>query len=278
MTYASDIKNIPSSDRLKNVIDDINNTETIKHLLHDNKITHVVHFAAESHVDNSIVNPNKFIVSNINGTFSLLEAARAVGVDRFHHVSTDEVYGSLGHTGKFIETTPYDPRSPYSASKASSDHLVRSYYHTYGLNITISNCSNNYGPRQHKEKLIPKTITKIIAGNKVPVYGAGTNVRDWLYVQDHCEAIWQIISQGISGETYNIGGDCEMSNINIIATLCKMLNVEFDNVVEYVQDRKGHDFRYAIDHSKITSSLGWTPTTALRVGLQKTIDFYLSAL
>jgi dTDP-glucose 4,6-dehydratase len=275
MTYAADLDNVPFDTRVETVADDINNTEHMKHLMHIYDVTHVVHFAAESHVDNSIASPGAFITSNINGTFSMLEAARSTGVHRFHHVSTDEVYGSLGTTGKFFETTPYDPRSPYSASKASSDHLVRAFHHTYGMNVTISNCSNNYGPRQHREKLIPKTITNILAGNKVPVYGTGENVRDWLYVDDHCEAIWQIITRGASGATYNIGGDCEMSNVEMVHVLCMLLGKNFDDVVRFVEDRKGHDFRYAIDHSKITQELGWTPNvTNIGEGLQKTIDFY----
>ena len=277
MTYAADQDNVPFDTRVETIKDDINNTEHMKYLMCAHDVTHIVHFAAESHVDNSITSPGAFITSNINGTFAMLEAARAVGVQRFHHVSTDEVYGSLGTTGKFLETTPYDPRSPYSASKASSDHLVRAFHHTYGMDVTISNCSNNYGPRQHREKLIPKTITNIIAGNKVPVYGTGENVRDWLYVDDHCEAIWQIITQGASGATYNIGGDCEMSNVEMVHVLCMLLGKNFDDVVKFVEDRKGHDFRYAIDHSKITAELGWTPSvTNISEGLQKTIDFYTS--
>lgn len=275
MTYAACKDNVPFDTRVETIEDDINNTEHMKHLMHSGDVTHVVHFAAESHVDNSIASPGAFITSNINGTFSLLEAAKASGVSRFHHVSTDEVYGSLGTSGKFLEATPYDPRSPYSASKASSDHLVRAFHHTYGMNTTISNCSNNYGPRQHREKLIPKTITNILSDKKVPVYGTGANVRDWLFVDDHCEAIWQIITRGASGETYNIGGDCEMSNVEMVHVLCMLLGRNFDDVVEFVEDRKGHDFRYAIDHSKITQELGWTPgVTNISEGLQKTIDFY----
>jgi dTDP-glucose 4,6-dehydratase len=277
MTYAADQDNIPFDTRVETIEDDINNTQHMKHLMCTHDVTHVVHFAAESHVDNSITSPGAFIASNINGTFSMLEAARASGVQRFHHVSTDEVYGSLGATGKFLETTPYDPRSPYSASKASSDHLVRAFHHTYGMNVTISNCSNNYGPRQHREKLIPKTITNILSDKKVPVYGTGENVRDWLFVDDHCAAIWQIITRGTSGSTYNIGGDCEMSNVEMVHVLCMLLGKNFDDVVEFVEDRKGHDFRYAIDHSKITQELGWVPiVTNISEGLQKTIDYYAS--
>lgn len=275
MTYAANKDNIPADDRLTTVVADINNTGAMKQLMQDGDITHVVHFAAESHVDNSIASPGAFITSNINGTFSLLEAARATTVQRFHHVSTDEVYGSLGIEGKFLETTPYDPRSPYSASKASSDHLVRAYHHTYGVDVTISNCSNNYGPRQHREKLIPKTITNIINNKRVPVYGSGTNIRDWLFVDDHCEAIWTILTNGTSGSTYNIGGDCEMSNVEMVGVLCELLGKNFNDVVEFVEDRKGHDFRYAIDHTKITTELGWLPrVTNIKEGLQKTIDYY----
>lgn len=277
MTYAADQDNVPFDTRVETIEDDINNTEHMKYLMSSGDVTHVAHFAAESHVDNSIKSPGAFITSNINGTFSMLEAARSVGVQRFHHVSTDEVYGSLGTTGKFLETTPYDPRSPYSASKASSDHLVRAFHHTYGMDVTISNCSNNYGPRQHREKLIPKTITNILSDKKVPVYGTGENVRDWLFVDDHCAAIWQIITRGTSGSTYNIGGDCEMSNVEMVHVLCMLLGKNFDDVVEFVEDRKGHDFRYAIDHSKITQELGWVPiVTNISEGLQKTIDYYAS--
>lgn len=274
MTYAANQSNVPLHVKLCNVICDINDTEMMHDVMED--CTHVVHFAADSHVDNSIATPGRFIRNNINGTHALLDVARKHNIKRFHHVSTDEVYGSLGSTGKFTETTPYDPRSPYSASKASSDHLVRAYFHTYGLPVTISNCSNNYGPRQHREKLIPKAITNILAGKRVPVYGNGSNVRDWLYVDDHCKAIWTILLHGADGETYNVGGDCELSNVDVIKLLCDMLNVAFEDVVEFVQDRQGHDFRYAIDHTKITQTLGWSPATNIADGMQRTIDFYRS--
>lgn len=274
-TYAANINNVPKHKKICNVICDINDFEMINDLMED--CTHVVHFAADSHVDNSIIDPSSFIKNNINGTYSLLEVARKNNI-RFHHVSTDEVYGSLGDTGKFLETTPYDPRSPYSASKASSDHLVRAYHHTYGLPITISNCSNNYGPRQHKEKLIPKAITNILNGNKIPVYGNGKNIRDWLYVDDHCHAVWKILNEGSIGQTYNIGGDCEKTNIQIVTSLCSLMGVNFDDVVEFVEDRKGHDFRYAIDHTKITNELKWTPTTNFEEGLKNTINFYKNKL
>jgi dTDP-glucose 4,6-dehydratase len=271
-TYAANINNVPINSKLCNVKYDINDFYTIKELM--TECPYVVHFAADSHVDNSIASPSSFIKNNINGTYSLLEAARQSNIKRFHHVSTDEVYGSLGETGKFLETTAYDPRSPYSASKASSDHLVRAYYHTYGLPVTISNCSNNYGPRQHPEKLIPKTIINILSNKKVPVYGNGKNIRDWLYVDDHCDAVWKILMNGKVGETYNVGGDCEMTNIQIVSLLCDMIGVSFDKAVEFVEDRKGHDFRYAIDHSKITKELDWNPTTKIIQGMQNTINFY----
>jgi dTDP-glucose 4,6-dehydratase len=226
-------------------------------------------------VDNSIKSPFSFIQTNINGTFSLLEAARDYGkLERFHHVSTDEVYGSLGSIGYFKENTPYDPRSPYSASKAASDHLVKAYHHTYGLDVTISNCSNNYGPNQHIEKLIPKIITNLHNDKKIPIYGSGTNIRDWLYVDDHCEAIWLILDKGKNGETYNVGGDTEKSNLTIAKTICNLMEKDPDQYIEYVEDRKGHDFRYAIDFCKINNELNWLPKTNFVHGLKKTIDFY----
>ena len=271
-TYAANINNVPVHKKLCNVVCDINDAEMVNDVMQD--CTHVVHFAADSHVDNSIISPDSFIKNNINGTHVLLEVARKNNIKRFHHVSTDEVYGSLGLTGKFLETTPYDPRSPYSASKASSDHLVRAYFHTYGLPITISNCSNNYGPRQHSEKLIPKTISNILLGKKVPVYGNGKNVRDWLYVDDHCHAVWKILIEGQVGHTYNVGGDCEMSNLEIVSLICELLGVVFNDVVEFVEDRKGHDFRYAIDHTKITNELNWNPITKIDKGMISTINFY----
>lgn len=275
VTYAANRLNVPSDSRLHNIEIDINDSSIIASLLNSHQITHVVHFAAESHVDNSIASPGAFINTNINGTFSLLEAAKSCKtLVKFHHVSTDEVYGSLGETGKFYEYTSYDPRSPYSASKASSDHLVRAYQHTYGLPVTISNCSNNYGPRQHVEKLIPKTISNIIHGKKVPVYGQGNNIRDWLYVDDHCEAIWSIITSDAVGETFNVGGDCEMTNISIVSNICAVMDVDVKEVIEFVSDRPGHDFRYAIDHSKLTQRLGWTPKHTFIDGIKKTIDYY----
>jgi len=276
MTYAANKDNvIPSQKLIQSRSIDITEKNFIAALLNANEITHVVHFAAESHVDNSISGPEAFIKTNVNGTFSLLEAAREYGkLERFHHVSTDEVYGSLGPIGFFKETTPYNPRSPYSASKAASDHLVNAYHHTYGLNTTISNCSNNYGPNQHIEKLIPKIITNLRQDKKIPIYGTGQNVRDWLYVEDHCEAIWKILLKGKTGDTYNVGGDHEMNNLQIAKSICKLLDRDPDQYIQFVEDRKGHDFRYAIDFTKINNELGWLPKTSFDSGLRKTIDFY----
>lgn len=281
LTYAGKESNLPQHPKIKNyslnIVDDI----AMFNIMSSNSITHVVHFAAESHVDNSISGPSKFITTNINGTFSLLEASKRYGkLERFHHVSTDEVYGSLSKTDPaFTETTSYDPRSPYSASKASSDHLVRAFFHTYGLPITISNCSNNYGPRQHKEKLIPKIITNIKEGKKVPIYGSGDNIRDWLYVDDHCRAIWLILNAcNSNGETYNVGGDCEMNNNQILEHICKVMGVDIEQYIEYVDDRKGHDFRYAIDYKKIMDNLGWYPELSFEEGIKETINYYTSVI
>lgn len=280
-TYAANKSNLNIDDILKyklfNVESDINNKSLIENILHVNKITHIVHFAAESHVDNSISGPSVFIETNINGTFSLLEAVRALSSERkihFHHISTDEVFGSLGEEGFFTETTPYSPRSPYSASKAASDHLVNAYFHTYNIPVTMSNCSNNYGSRQHEEKLIPKIIKNLQAGKKVPIYGNGKNVRDWLYVDDHCSAIWEILLNGKLGESYNIGGNCERNNIQILEAVCNLLGIDVEACIEYVEDRKGHDYRYAIDFSKIKAELNWSPKTNFVEGLMKTIEFY----
>jgi dTDP-glucose 4,6-dehydratase len=243
-------------------------------ILTKHQITHIIHFAAESHVDNSISNPTQFIQSNIIGTYNLLEICRKNPQIRFHHVSTDEVYGSLGEVGKFTETSPYAPNSPYSASKASSDMLVRAYFHTYKLPVTISNCSNNFGPKQHNEKFIPVVINSLLNNKKIPVYGTGKNIRDWIYVKDHCEAVWEIAKRGKLGETYNVGGDCEKTNLEIIQHICKELNMDPSDVIEFVEDRKGHDFRYAIDNTKIQKELKWRPNTDFNVGLQLTIQYY----
>lgn len=245
-----------------------------RQILEKHEITHIVHFAAETHVDTSISDPSRFIQSNVVGTFNLLEFCREFPHIRFHHISTDEVYGSLGETGMFTEETPYAPNSPYSASKASSDMLVRAYHHTFKVPITISNCSNNYGPNQHQEKFIPVVITSILNNKKIPVYGTGKNVRDWIYVEDHCNAIWQILNYGKHGETYNVGGCCEKTNLQIINDICVELGVDPEQHIEFVQDRKGHDFRYAIDNSKINTELKWYPTTTFSEGLVNTIQFY----
>ncbi len=247
------------------------------------EIDTVCHFAAESHVDRSIAGPGAFIQTNINGTFNLLEQARARG-DRlvlFHHVSTDEVFGSLGSEGAFKETTPYRPNSPYSASKAGSDHLVRAYHHTYGMPVTVSNCSNNYGPFQFPEKLIPLVILNALEGKPLPVYGDGTNIRDWLHVEDHCRAVWTVMQRGARGRTYNIGGDCEKQNIEVVENICTVL----DRVspaerprreqIAFVEDRPGHDQRYAIDFTRIRTELDWAPQESFQSGLEKTIRWYL---
>lgn len=252
--------------------------DKFKQILQKHQIDHIIHFAAETHVDNSISDPGRFIQSNIVGTFNLLEYVRKFPHIRFHHISTDEVYGSLGATGKFTETTPYAPSSPYSASKASSDMLVRAYYHTYKLPVTISNCSNNYGPNQHNEKFIPVVINSILNNKKIPVYGTGTNVRDWIYVDDHCEAIWTIVTQGKLGETYNAGGDCEKTNLQIIEEICKVMDKNPADYISFVEDRKGHDFRYAIDNCKITTNLNWSPKVSFSEGIRKTVNFYKNKL
>ncbi len=247
----------------------------------------VIHFAAESHVDRSILGPRDFLTTNVLGTLNLLEACRAQwkeGEDwLFHHVSTDEVYGSLGKDGLFTEETAYDPSSPYSASKAGSDHLVRAYHRTYGLPVTITNCSNNYGPHQFPEKLVPLMILNAVEGKPLPVYGEGKNVRDWLYVTDHCEAIMHVVEHGKKGETYNIGGNCEKTNIDVVLAICDAVaektgkdSAEFRRLITYVQDRPGHDFRYAIDTTKIEDNLGWSPSETFDSGLSNTVDWYLS--
>jgi dTDP-glucose 4,6-dehydratase len=249
------------------------------------EIDAVCHFAAESHVDRSIAAPDAFIKTNISGTFNLLEVARRNSdrLDLFHHISTDEVYGSLGPDGFFTEQTAYRPNSPYSASKAASDHLVRAYSKTYDLPVTISNCSNNYGPYQFPEKLIPLMILNAIEDKPLPVYGKGKNVRDWLYVEDHCRAVWQIMQKGTRGETYNIGGRCELANIDTVNMLCDLLDERLPradqssrrNLIRFVKDRPGHDLRYAIDCSKLENELGWSPLESFETGLNKTIQWYL---
>jgi len=246
----------------------------------------IVHFAAESHVDRSIIGPSDFVMTNVLGTFNLLEVARKYWSDfhgkRFHHVSTDEVYGSLGKTGYFFENTAYNPRSPYSASKASSDHFVRAYFHTYGLPVSISNCSNNYGPRQFTEKLIPFMIKNMLEGKPLPIYGDGKNIRDWLYVDDHCSAIWLILNNGNIGEIYNIGGECELENMDLLNILCEVVAKKtgkekdhYKKLISFVKDRPGHDKRYAINCNKIKMELGWKHKVSFEDGIKKTVDWYL---
>jgi len=262
---------------------DICDLPALKSIFARHGIDAVCHFAAESHVDRSIKRPDSFIQTNILGTFNLLEAARGAGsrFRLFHHISTDEVYGSLGPEGYFTEETPYRPNSPYSASKASSDHLVRAYHETYGLPTTISNCSNNYGPYQFPEKLIPLIVLNALEGKPLPVYGDGKNVRDWLYVTDHCEAIRTIMEKGRRGETYNIGGHAEMENIAIVEMICDLVDelapagASRRRLITFVTDRPGHDRRYAIDFSKLHAELGWSPAESFASGLRKTVIWYL---
>lgn len=265
---------------------DIRDADAVRKAFSDYSIDAVIHFAAESHVDRSIVAPGDFIETNINGTFNLLQAARECGDSfvRFHHVSTDEVFGSLGPEGYFSETTPYSPHSPYSASKASSDHIVRAYHDTYGLNTTISNCSNNYGPYQFPEKLIPLMILNAAEGKPLPVYGAGLNVRDWLHVEDHCEAIWLVATRAEAGDTYCIGGRSELTNIDVVTRICniveRMLGPLPDgaprtSLITHVADRLGHDLRYAIDCSKIERDFGWRQTHTADTGFEETVRWYL---
>ena len=291
LTYAGHLANLEKvSKHPKYIFEkvDLRDKAATLRAVEQHAITHVMHLAAESHVDRSITGPGDFIQTNIVGTFNLLEACRAVWsrnpqhATRFHHVSTDEVYGSLGATGLFTETTPYAPNSPYSASKASSDFLVRAYHHTYGLDTVITNCSNNYGPFQFPEKLIPVIIQNVLARKPLPVYGDGMNVRDWLYVRDHAEALWKVLNQGKTAETYNIGGHNEWANINIVKLICDTVD-EFapqlggnsQKLITYVKDRPGHDRRYAIDASKIQKELGWVPAHKFEQGIRETIRWYL---
>jgi dTDP-glucose 4,6-dehydratase len=289
LTYASDYALIADLEGYANytfVKLDITELSAVKDLFEDYNFTHVIHLAAESHVDNSIKDPLAFAKTNVLGTLNLLEGARTSNENQaclFYHISTDEVFGSLGETGSFSENTTYAPRSPYSASKASSDHFVRAYGETYNLPYIISNCSNNYGPGQHDEKLIPTVISSILNNEPIPVYGTGANVRDWLYVKDHVRAIDTILHQGKIGETYCIGGDAELSNLELVHMLVDEIDRQLGNapstskgLISFVEDRKGHDFRYAIDHSKLTDDLGWKPTTSLEKGLETTVSWYLN--
>ena len=297
LTYAGDLNNlseVENHQRYTFVQGDICDRTFVEGLFNKYQFHDVIHFAAESHVDNSISGPEAFIKTNVLGTFNLIDTARKLWMNnpnkykpefakaRFHHVSTDEVYGTLGETGLFKETTAYAPNSPYSASKAGSDMIVRSYFHTYGMNVITTNCSNNYGPKQHNEKLIPTIIRKAIAGENIPIYGDGTNVRDWLYVLDHCKGIDLAFKIGKPGETYNIGGRNERNNLYIVNTICEILNQrkprkegKYQELIAFVKDRPGHDMRYAIDASKIENELGWKADENFETGIQKTIDWYL---
>lgn len=303
LTYAgcrenlSDIESKSGDNRYLFVQEDICNRRKIEEILKENKIDTVVHFAAESHVDRSIAGPSEFIQTNIIGTFTLIDILRDLWIKRddkiFYHISTDEVYGSLGKSGFFYEDSPYDPKSPYSASKASSDHLVRSYVNTYDFPAVISNCSNNYGPYQYPEKLIPLIIKHAVNGKELPVYGDGKNVRDWLFVKDHCSAIWTILNNGDVGETYNIGGENEMKNIDLVKGICAILDdiypvssntlirgnskkfKSYSELITFVADRPGHDERYAINCDKLKSKLGWKPSVSFEEGLRYTIDWNL---
>lgn len=254
----------------------LNINDDIENILKLYKITHLIHLAAESHVDNSIVGPKKFINTNVNGTFSLLEASRNYGkLEKFLHVSTDEVYGSLS-TGKADENYKYNPSSPYSASKAASDHLCLSYEKTYGLPVCVTHSSNNYGPWQHQEKMIPKAISNLLNGRKVPIYGDGSNMRDWLFVEDNVNALWKVLNHGQVGETYNIGYGCGITNYELIEYLCKLMDKSFKDSVEFVTDRPGHDLRYAVDSSKLKYEMNWWPEWPVEYGLKKTIEWYTS--
>ncbi len=290
LTYAGNLENLKDIENASNyrfVKGDINDEKFVIKLFEEERFDSVVHLAAESHVDRSIRDPLSFIYTNVNGTVNLLNAAKKTWEDfsgkLFYHVSTDEVYGSLGEDGYFTETTPYDPKSPYSASKASSDHFVRAYHNTFEIPVVISNCSNNYGPNQFPEKLIPLCINNIKNKKTLPVYGKGENVRDWIYVEDHAHAIDLIFHKGKNGSTYNVGGMNEWKNIDLIRLLCRIMDEKLgrpegtsEQLISFVKDRAGHDLRYAIDASKIKNELGWEPSLSFAEGLEKTVDWYLT--
>ena len=299
LTYAGELSNLKEIENNKQytfIKGDICDRQLIESLFKRHNFNGVIHFAAESHVDNSIEHPDEFIKTNIFGTFNLLDVAKKHWMygsnnikeehinSRFHHISTDEVYGTLGNKDLFTETTPYAPNSPYSASKASSDFIVRSYFHTYGMNVVTTNCSNNYGPKQHDEKLIPTIIRKALSEENIPIYGDGKNIRDWLYVLDHCNGIELAFRKGKTGETYNIGGKNERTNLEIVNTICIILDKvkprqnkqSYKELISFVKDRSGHDFRYAIDASKIETELGWKADENFETGIIKTIDWYLN--
>jgi len=290
LTYAGNLQNlidVQNAPNYKFVKGDICSLEDVKIVFQNEKITDVIHLAAESHVDRSISGPMEFVLTNVVGTVNLLNIAKdywdKVKEHTFYHISTDEVYGSLGETGLFSETTPYDPRSPYSSSKASSDHFVRAYHHTYRMNIKISNCSNNYGSHQFPEKLIPLMINNVKHNKELPVYGDGKNIRDWLWVEDHASAIDTIFHQGRNGETYNIGGLNEWKNIDLVYAICRLMDEKLNRpegssaqLIKFIKDRAGHDRRYAIDASKLEKELNWRPSIQFEEGLSKTIDWYLA--
>ena len=276
LSYASNMDNLfPFKFPVKVV--DLVNKNLLEELFKKYNPDIIFHFAAESHVDNSIEDAKPFVDSNVIGTLNLLELSVKYKVQKFHHISTDEVYGALGYDDPpFTEETPYNPQNPYSASKAASDHFVTAFGNTYGLPVLITNCSNNYGPRQNKEKLIPKTINNILDGEKIPVYAQGQNIRDWIYVEDHCRAILNIFYAGKNGEKYNIGGECEVKNIDLVKTIIRLMGASED-LIEYVEDRPGHDLRYAIDNAKIIKTINWHPKNTLEEGLLKTINWYKNA-
>ena len=287
LTYAADPKQIEGLEGVELVVGDIQNLELVRYLLERHGVRKVFHLAAESHVDRSISGPAAFIQTNLGGTFAMLEAARQAWAGqkdcRFLHISTDEVYGSLGEEGKFHEAMAYAPNSPYSASKAGSDHLVRAYHHTYGMNTVTTNCSNNYGPRQHPEKLIPLAITRLAQGEPIPIYGDGLNVRDWLYVEDHCAALEAAMRMGAPGETYCVGGDNEQTNLALVDLLCDLVDQHLGRpqgtsrkLRTFVPDRAGHDRRYAIDASRARAELGWRPEVPFPEGLEATVAWYLT--
>ncbi|MBF02736.1 MAG: dTDP-glucose 4,6-dehydratase [Flavobacterium sp.] len=298
LTYAGNLENlleVKDNASYTFIKGDICDRHWVEQLFNHYQFQGVIHFAAESHVDNSISGPEAFIKTNVLGTFNLLDTARKLWMKgpneynetfknaRFHHISTDEVYGTLGETGLFKETTPYAPNSPYSASKAGSDMIVRSYYHTFGMDVITTNCSNNYGPKQHQEKLIPTIIRKALMGENIPIYGDGKNVRDWLYVLDHCKGIELVFKKGKSGETYNIGGRNEKNNLYIADKICSILdqikpkkNGSYKEQITFVKDRPGHDLRYAIDASKIENELGWKADENFDTGIVKTIEWYIN--
>lgn len=291
LTYAAcldNVKSVSNSPFYRFVHADIRDGKKIAEVMEQHQPDAIMHLAAESHVDRSIDGPGAFVDTNVNGTYQMLEAARVYWDKkgkpdsfRFHHISTDEVYGTLGETGMFTEDTPYAPNSPYSASKAASDHMVRAWHETYGLPVVVTNCSNNYGPFHFPEKLIPVIILRALAGDAIPIYGAGANVRDWLFVEDHADALLTVLQKGETGRTYNIGGENEARNIDIAKTICAILDrkrpgaAPYADQITFVKDRPGHDLRYAIDPTRIRTELGWRPSVTLDQGLEKTVDWYL---